>query len=635
MTDATLAEKSWVDVEIHDTMPKVLRHNALTFGDEVALREKEYGIWNTITWRDYHEQTRALALTFAELGVGRGDVVALIGDSGAYWIQGALAAHANQALSMGVYGDVLGEEAQYQLSYAGAKVVVAEDEEQVDKLLSLGDSVPTLRHIIYKEKRGMRKYDSPRLMSLEDALSKGSKLAEQHPARYDEMIDGGSSESSALLISTSGTTAKPKFAEVAHGSFLRHIVQYLRHDPKTDMDEYVSALPLPWIMETKYVLGKSLVCRMKINFAESGETLMEDLREIGPTFLLLAPRVWEQIAGNVRARILDSTPLKRALFNWGVKTGMTSGGRSWLTDAIVFRALRDDLGFSRLSSAATGGAALGPDTYQFFIAMGVPLKQLYGQTELLGAYAIHRTGDIDFETSGVPFDGVEIKIADADSQGLGRIVTRNPNMMTGYYNSPEETSKAVDGEGWMDTGDAGYFKSGGHLVVVDRHKDLARTSGGDNFSPQYVENKLKFSPHIGEAVVFGDGRDFLSAMVCIRMAVTGKWAERCRIPYTGYADLSAREETRSLIRQSIETVNNSLPASQRLKKFVLLYKELDADDGELTRTQKVRRNVIAERYGEIIEALYSNAEKIDIDTSIQLQDGGTQRVKTVMHVEDM
>ena len=362
---------------------------------------------------------------------------------------------------------------------------------------------------------------------------------------------------------------------------------------------------------------------------------MEDLREIGPTFLLLAPRAWEQIAGKVRARILDSTRLKRMLFNWGVKMGMTSGGRSKLADMLVFRALRDDLGFTRLSSAATGGASLGPDTYQFFIAMGVPLKQLYGQTELLGAYAIHRTGDIDYETSGVPFDGVEIKIADADSEGLGRIVTRNPNMMLGYYKDEEETQKSVDKDGWMDTGDAGYFKRGGHLVVVDRHKDLSRTLGGDNFSPQYVENKLKFSPHIGEAVVFGDGREYLSAMLCIRMEVTGKWAERRRIPYTGYADLSSRRETRELIRESIETVNKSLPKSQKLKKFVLLYKELDADDGELTRTKKVRRGVISERYGEIIKALYSEAEEIEVDTRIQLQDGGTQRVKTVMHVENM
>lgn len=627
----------WADVATHDTMPKVLRHNARAFSEETALREKDFGIWNTCSWSDYARQTEHLSLFLADEGVQKGDVIALLGDNGCYWAFGALAAQCCGALSLGVYSDVLADEAQYQLSYTNARAVVVEDEEQVDKLLSLGDKISSVQKIIYKDPRGLRKYDDKRLISLEDALQRGADLAKQNPQQFDQMVDSFSGEHPAMLISTSGTTARPKFAEISHGAFLRHIVKYLERDPKTSADEYVSALPLPWVMETKYVMGKSLVCRMKINFAESPDTLMDDLREIGPTFILLAPRVWEQIAGSVRARILDSTPMKRALFNWGVKSGLAAvdaGDKSQLADVAVFRALRDTLGFSRLSSAATGGAALGPDTYKFFIALGVPLKQLYGQTELLGAYAIHSPDDIDFETSGVPFDGVEIKIADADSEGLGKIVTRNPNMMRGYYNAPDETAEAVK-DGWMETGDAGYFKSNGQLVVIDRYKDLAQTATGANFSPQYLENKLKFSPYIGEAVVFGDGRDFLTAMVCLRPAVASKWAERRRIPFTNYADLSSRPEMRELIRADIESVNASLPPAQRLKKMVLLYKELDADDGELTRTKKVRRGVIAERYKDIIDALYSSADTINIDAEITLQDGGKQRVKTVLHVENL
>lgn len=630
------AAAQWGDVDAYDTLPRLLRHNANAHGDEIALREKDLGIWHARSWRHYAEQVEYLTLAFAELGFGQGDVAAMLGDNGCYWLYGAIAAHANRGLSLGVYSDVLAGEARDQIAFTGAKIAVVEDEEQADKLLSLGDGVPSLRHIIYEDSRGMRKYDDPRLASLDSLLKRGKELAEQNPGRFAEMTDAADADESALLISTSGTTARPKFAEISHRAFLRHIVRYLECDPKTSADEYVSALPLPWVMETKYVLGKSLVCRMKVNFAESRDTLMDDLREIGPTFLLLAPRAWEQIAGTVRARILDSTPFKRTMFNWGLKSALAAAGKGSVApvaDLLVFRALRDSLGFSRLSSASTGGAALGPDAYKFFVALGVPLKQIYGQTELLGAYTVHRAGDIDHETSGPPFEGVDVKIEDADSEGLGRILTRHGNMMRGYYKSPEETADAFK-DGWMETGDAGYFK-GKHLVVIDRFKDLARTSGGINFSPQHLENKLKFSPFIAEAVVFGDGKEFVTAMACIRYEVASKWAERRRIAFTNYADLSARPEMRELVKSEIAAANASLPSAQRVQRFLLLYKELDADDGELTRTKKVRRSVVGERYADIIAALYGGASDVRIDAEITLQDGNRQRIRTMLHIEDM
>jgi len=635
--DPAAAERMWGDVDVHDTLPKMLRHNAERHGAEIALREKDLGIWNEHTWADVERRVRRLSMWMADNGIGPGDVVGLLGQNGPYWHAGALAAHGARALSLGVYSDVLGEEAQYQISHTGAKLMVVEDEEQVDKLLDLGDSIPSLERIVYDDPRGMRKYSDPRLISLEDALEEGRKLEEADPGRWGRMVDATDAGESALLISTSGTTTKPKFAEIANGPFLRHVREYLRREPKTSEDEYISALPLPWVMETKYVLGKGLVGRMKVNFPEDEDTVMSDLREIGPTFLLLAPRVWEQIAGEIRARILESTPIKRMAYERGIEIGLKAldeGRRSRAADLLVFSALRDTLGFSRLRAAATGGASLGPDTYRFFVAMGVPLRQVYGQTELVGAYTVHEPDAVSFETSGTPFAGVDVRIVDPDPEGLGKIETRHPNMMRGYFRNPEATAEAVVG-GWMQTGDAGYLDANGHLVVIDRHKDLARTSGGFGFSPQYLENKLKFSPYVAEAVVSGDGRDFLAAIVCIRFPIVSKWAEQRRIAFTSYTDLSAKEEVRELVRGEIGQVNRNLLPAMRIRRFLLLYKQLDADDGELTRTRKVRRGVIGERYGELIEALHGGAGEVKVDSEITLQDGGKQRIRATLAIADL
>jgi long-chain acyl-CoA synthetase len=310
------------------------------------------------------------------------------------------------------------------------------------------------------------------------------------------------------------------------------------------------------------------------------------------------------------------------------------GRRSWLAEVLLFHALRDRLGFSRLRSAATGGAALGPETFRFFQAIGVPLRQLYGQTELLGAYTLHEASDVDFDTVGVGFSGVELRIDQPDANGVGEVVTRHPNMFTGYYKDPEATAADIH-DGWMHTGDAGYFNEARHLVVIDRIKDLAVTARGNRYSPQFIENKLKFSPFIAEAVILGAGRDYLAAMICIRYSIVSKWAEKNRLSFTTYSDLASRPEIYELLRKEVETVNASLPAAQKITKFILLYKELDADDGELTRTRKVRRSVIGEKYGTIIDAIYSGRDAIDIDTVINFQDGTTQRIQTSLPVADL
>jgi long-chain acyl-CoA synthetase len=397
-------------------------------------------------------------------------------------------------------------------------------------------------------------------------------------------------------------------------------------------------LPLPWIMEQVYVLGKGLLCRMKINFVEQADTMMNDFREIAPTFVLFAPRIWEQIAADVRAGVMDASPLKQRLYELGMRAGLSAlaeGKHSALADVLLFRALRDRLGFTRLRSAATGGAALGPDTFKFFQAMGVPLRTLYGQTELLGAYTLHPADKVDPDTTGVAMaDDIQIRIDNPDVQGVGEIVVRHPNMYLGYYKSPEASLADME-DGWMHSGDAGYFNDARQLVVIDRIKDLAETSRGERFSPQYIENKLKFSPYIAEAVVLGAGRDALAAMICIRYSIISKWAEKNRISFTTYTDLASRPEVCALLHREVETVNATLPPAQRISRFLLLYKELDADDGELTRTRKVRRSVINEKYADIIEAIYRGDSSIPIDTVIRFQDGTTQRIRTTLKVVDL
>jgi long-chain acyl-CoA synthetase len=466
----------------------------------------------------------------------------------------------------------------------------------------------------------------------------GRDRAAREPGLYDRLVDATNGEDVAILCTTSGTTANPKLAMLAAGRVLKHCATYLAFDPKGPDDEYVSVLPLPWIMEQVYVLGKGLLCRIKVNFVEEPETMMHDFREIAPTFVLFAPRVWESIAADVRAGVMDSSPLKQKLYDIGMKTGLAAlaqGKHSAVADLLLFRALRDRLGFSRLRSAATGGAALGPDTFKFFRAMGVPLRTLYGQTELLGAYTLHPEGKVDPDTTGVPMaSDIEIRVDNPDINGVGEIVVRHPNMFLGYFKNPEASVADIK-EGWMYSGDAGYYNDNKQLVVIDRIKDLAETSRGERFSPQYLENKLKFSPYIAEAVVLGAGRESLSAMICIRYSIISKWAEKSRISFTTYSDLASRPEVYALLQKEVETVNATLPPAQRISRFLLLYKELDADDGELTRTRKVRRAVINEKYAGIIDAIYRGDADIPVDTVIRFQDGTTQRVRTTLRVVDL
>ena len=624
----------------HDTLPKLLRHNARNHGTDTALREKELGLWQTHTWKDYEERASLWAIGLRTLGVGPGDVVAIIGDSRPDWAAAAIGTHALRAMSLGLYQDALDAEVGYLTGYAAAKVIVVEDEMQADKMLRVTKDVASVKWIVYCDPRGMRKYDDPRLVSAESLLENAQFTRAAEPALWDKLVDATSGSEPSVLCSTSGTTSNPKLAVISSGRFIRHVAIYCDVLGLGPDDEYVSLLPMGWIGEQFQALYQPLICRHKLNFVEESDTVMSDLREIAPTFMFLAPRVWEQIAADVRAQIMDATPFKRKMYESALKLGLRAvekGGTSTLAQWAVLRALRDRLGFSRLRFATTGGAAMGPDTFKFFMAMGVPMMQLYGQTELAGIYCIQRPqdlkrGEIDFDTVGTGLnDDYKIRIDKADKNGVGEIVSTHPYMFDGYYKNLESTAADMH-DGWMHTGDAGYYKPSGQLVVIDRMRDLATTTSGERFSPQFVENKLKFSPYISEAVVLGDQRSTLAAILCIRFAIVSKWAEQQRMSFTTYSDLSSRPEVTRLISAEIEKVNASLPPFQQLQKFVLLYKELDADDGELTRTRKVRRSVIGEKYANIIEAIYSDATDVKIDTEIAFQDGTRQRIRTTLPI---
>ncbi|EGR2721409.1 long-chain fatty acid--CoA ligase [Vibrio parahaemolyticus] len=627
----------WADITSLDTFPKVLQHNAKHWPEQVAMREKEFGIWREFTWQDYENRVKWMALSLQDLGIGEQDVVGLLGDNRPEWVWGELAAHAIKGYSLGIYQDSMHEEVAYLINYANAKVVIAEDEEQCDKLLELGDEIPSVEYIIYCDPRGMRKYDDPRLIDVEQVYKKGQLIDKADPDKYLNMIAVTKGSDLSILCTTSGTTSKPKLAQLHSGTFLDHCAAYLRADPRSPGDNYVSVLPLPWIMEQVYVVGQALISRQIVNFVEEQETMMSDLREIGPNFVLLAPRVWENIVADVSARMMDSTPFKQKMYKLGMSLAnkaLDQGKRSKLAEWILLRALRDRLGFSNLTSAATGGAAMGPDTFRYLQAIGVPLKQLYGQTEMCGAYTVHKADDVDYDSVGVAFDNAEVKVINPDSNGVGEIIAKSTGMFTGYLNNQAAYDEDVQ-DGWMHTGDAGYFKDSGHLVVIDRLKDMSETSHGDRYSPQFIENKLKFSPFIAEAVVVGKSRPWLSAIICIRYAIVAKWAEQKGIAFTNYTNLSAQPEVYKAIREEVLKVNESLPDAQKISKFILLYKELDADDGELTRTRKVRRGVVAEKYGDIIETIYSAAPTVDVDTVITYQDGTKTRIQTSLVIETL
>ena len=618
------------------TIPHILLQNSQNYPSEIAMREKKFGVWKTKTWKEVSEEVKAIAISLESKGIKNDTTIGIIGNNTPRWVIAEIATQALKGVPLGLYADALEKEIEYLLEITSCKVVFVEDEEQADKVMSLNELKDKIKIIVYDEEKGMNKYKDKRLISYRKLLSDGSEILKKDNEKYSILINKVKEDDVCIFCPTSGTTSKPKLAMITHKNILNHAKSYLEADPKNSSDEYVSVLPLPWIMEQTYAISKWCLSRMKVNFVEEPETMFDDLREIGPTFLLLGPRTWEQIAADIRSKVMDSSYLKRNLFKFfsSLKNRTNNSIVRVLCEYFLFSSLRDQIGFSFLKSAATGGAALGPDTFKFFVNMGIPLRQLYGQTEQLGAYTIHRKDDVNYESVGVPFKGVNINIFEPDAEGLGEIIVKNKNCMKGYFGTSAEKI-SISSNKWFHTGDAGYIDKAGHLVVIDRVSDLSFTSEKLRYSPQYLENKLKFSPFIAEAALIGSNKPYLSSIICIRYSVLSKWAEQQRVPFTTYSDLASKKEIEKLLESEVRKVNESVPEKQRIKKFVLLYKEFDADDDELTRTKKLRRNFVIRKYNEIVEAIYCEQKSIKIDTVINLQDGGTQKIKTELNIINM
>ena len=623
-----------------DTFPKLLVRNAERYGERTAYREKVFGIWQPTSWAEYLREVREISLGLISLGVGRGDKVAILGDNRPAWICAELAAQSAGAASVGIYQDSNLNEVAYVIDHCDAKVVVAEDQEQVDKILEMIDRLPKILAVVYDDPRGLRSYKHPLLMSLDSLKERGRAV---DPALFDTSVRAGNGEDLALICYTSGTTGFPKGAMLSFRNLLTMALSLNEVDQRRESDEFVSFLPLAWIGEQMMSIATALAVGFTVNFPEEPETSAENIREIGPHVLFGPPRFWENLTSMVQVKIMDTTRFKRFMYQRWMPVGYklaelrfegrapSSGWRFlyWLGWVFLFRALKDRLGVSRLRSASTGGAALGPDVFRFFHAIGVPLRQIYGQTEISGISCIHRGDAIRFHTVGVPIPGTEVRISET-----GEILSKSRAVFIGYYKN-EEATREVLADGWLHSGDAGYFSEEGQLVVIDRLKDVLRLADGTQFSPQFIENRLKFSPYVKEAVVIGKGRPFLTALVCIDRETTGKWAEARKISYTTYTDLSSKPEVYDLIQKEIDGVNETLPKAARIRKFVLLYKELDADDEELTRTRKVRRAFVEQRYERIIAALYGEEKHIAIDTTIKFQDGKTARIQADLAVRSL
>lgn len=626
-----------------ETLPQFLLEHARKTPDRVALRERNYGIWQALTWNQYLEQVKYFTLGLLSLGLHPEETIAIIGDNRPEWVIAELAAQSAGAKSIGIYQDAVVKEMIYIFNHADVSFAIVEDQEQVDKILEMWPDLRGIRKVIYYDPKGLRNYTEDFLMYFPDVQEIGREYEKEHPGEFEECVGCGKASDLAILSTTSGTTGNPKLAMLSHNSMVSMGRNLMSVDPMQPQDEFVSFLPLAWIGEQMMCLSCGLQVGFTINFPEEPETVQHDIREIGPQVMFSPPRIWENLVSQVQVKIEDSSYLKRKIYAWAMPVGyrmadtrfrkeQSSFGlrlQYFLADWLVFQEVKDHLGLRHLKRAYTGGAALGPDVFRFFHALGVNLKQIYGQTEINGIAVVHRDGDIKFQTVGTPIPETDIKIDEN-----GEILMRSPAVMDGYYRNPEATQDALV-DGWLRSGDAGYFDEDGHLIVIDRAKDVMTLHDGTKFSPQFIENKLKFSPYIKEAVVFGGDWPFVSAMVNIDFANVGKWAENNQIAYTTYTDLAQKPKVYDLVRSHIEQANADLPPAARIRRFLLLHKELDADDAELTRTRKVRRSLVAQRYDDIISALYSQNPHIDVQTTITYQDGRTAMLQTRLRIESM
>lgn len=629
---------------ISNTLPALLKRNAVQFGDsKVALREKEFGIWQSVSWRAYFDKIRYLSLGLVELGYEKGDKLSVIGDNRPEWLYSELAIQALGGAVVGIFPDSHLEQVQYIINHSDSAFVIVEDQEQTDKILNMIEAIPRVKKVIVDDMKGMRNYDHPVLVPLQQVLEKGRERDRTDPTLFDSWLGQVQEDDVAMILYTSGTTGLPKGVMLTHRNLIKMIENFDQVDPAFSSDNHVSFLPLPWVGEQATSVAWNLYKGVTINFPEKGETVSQDIRDIGPNLLLAPPRHWEKMCSDIQVKIQDAAWIKRWIYKIGMPVGYHMADLKlqkktpplvWkVLDRIcyflLFRSLKNYLGLTNLRNVYTGGAPIGPEIFNFFMALGINIKQLYGQTEVTGIAVGHRNDSVKLNTVGHPMPEIELKISDT-----GEILIKGPTVFKGYYKNEEATDKTLK-EGWVQTGDEGIMDDDGQLVMIDRQKDVMRLADGSKFSPQLIENKLKFSPYINEAMVVGKDRPFITALIIMDMANVGKWAENQKLTYTTFTDLSQKKEVYDLISEEIERINQSLPKIARVKRFVMMYKELDADDDEMTRTRKLRRSFVAERYADLIAALYGEKETIEVSSEIRYQDGTGFRMQTRVNVREV
>jgi long-chain acyl-CoA synthetase len=613
--------------------------------NKAAVRQKEFGIWREFSWQESYEQVRDFALGLIALGLQRGDHVCSIGDNDREYLWGYLAIQAVGGAVIGMYTDAIPNEMEYIINHSDSVLALAKDQEQCDKFLELQEQIPQVKRVIYWDDKGLWNYGDDWLTSFEEVQALGRALHEKEPDRFEMEAALGKEDDIAMLCYTSGTMGMPKGVMLSHGNLIGVSKGYLALDTRYDTDNHVSFTPMGWIAEPALCIAPHVVAGIVINFPEEPETVRENVREIAPDNLFYPARLWENLVGTVQVRIKDATWLNRKLYDYFLPIGYQMADRKFnkeeipaglkmmyrVGDRLVFRPLRDQLGMSQLRAAFTGGAALSPDHIRFFHALGINLRQVYASTEIAAGGTMHHDGDIKFASVGKPLHGVEVRVSDE-----GEIQFAGPTVMMGYYKNDDATEKDIlveDGRRWFCTGDAGYIDEDEHVIFQDRVKNMLRLKNGEIFSPQFIEGRLKFSPYIRDVMAIGDPtRDYVTAMIIMDFENVSHWAEKRGLGYTTFTDLSQKNEVCDLIQEAVNEVNETLPEGARIRYFVLMHKEFDADEAEMTRSRKLRRGVLSEKYSDIVEAMYNGHKAIKVRAAVKYQDGSETFIETDVRV---
>ncbi len=626
------------------TLPRLVLRNARRAPGDPGMREKDHGIWKTLTWQDCHDTMRDFALGLAHLGFRRGDKLSVIGDNKPRLYLAQLSCQSLGGISVPVYQDAIAAELAFVLNHAEVSVVVAEDQEQVDKIMSLRDDLPALKWIVYEDPRGMAAYADPMLKSHAWVTKQGQALLVEHKAYFEQEMGDGKADDVAMIAYTSGTTGRPKGGMLSHRNMITTAENYANFESITAGDNWLSYLPMAWVGDAMLSMATALVAGVTINTPESPETVQRDLRELGPHGLLAPPRIWESLLTQLQVKSNDSTRLKKTLYEYfrrvaerrqlliEDKKKIPLGTRLayGIGEVVTYGPIRDQLGLRNARWCLTGGAPLGPDTFRFFRSFGINLKQIYGATEACALVAIQRDDQADPNTVGGAVPGTEVKIDPS-----GEVLLKGPGVFVGYYKQDDATKATMTADGWLKTGDAGIIDPRGHLAIIDRAKDVGKLADGTPFAPQFIENKLKFSPYIREAVAFGSDKSFVVALIAIDITTAGAWAERRNIAYTSFLDLAKKPEIQGLIIEEILKINATLPEQTRVRRMLLLQKELEADDNEMTRTRKVRRSFVAEKYAPVIAAFYNGGKSADVTMEITFEDGRKSTIASSITIQDV